>query len=300
MDIETNIEKGLNIIKHFFRLGSISDGTPELDLMMKYKMIYYCTNVSYKDIVEYVAHFGYKKTKVIKLLNYYIKNGYIAEADIRAKLNILTVKDLKQILRDNGLPLSGRKADLILRLTSNLSETSLSQYVPKLKRKHLMRTEKGDELYKQLFEQRNIRKEELAAEVADLVRQHRFSDAQTVSHRRILLDFPSSCSASKYDNKYLKRIMEELGEIQGCEILADAFCQKRTINTSTFYTLYEIYKCEDEGVLSYEVCSDSSCCEICAKYRNRRFPIANAKVGVNAPPFHIGCRCCILIPDDDD
>lgn len=47
------------------------------------------------------------------------------------------------------------------------------------------------------------------------------------------------------------------------------------------------------GVKRYEFIAtyDEKTCLICGKLDGKRFPIGEAKVGVNYPPMHPGCRC---------
>lgn len=47
------------------------------------------------------------------------------------------------------------------------------------------------------------------------------------------------------------------------------------------------------GVKRYEFIAtyDEKTCLICGKLDGKKFPIGEAKVGVNYPPMHPGCRC---------
>lgn len=58
-------------------------------------------------------------------LKYYkemIREGYLQQASFAQKLNTLKVTELKQILKDNDLHLTGKKKDLIERIANNLPE----------------------------------------------------------------------------------------------------------------------------------------------------------------------------------
>lgn len=50
------------------------------------------------------------------------------------------------------------------------------------------------------------------------------------------------------------------------------------------------------GIKEYEFFADidDKTCDKCATLDGKRFKISKAKIGVNAPPMHDGCRCCIL------
>lgn len=55
------------------------------------------------------------------------------------------------------------------------------------------------------------------------------------------------------------------------------------------------------GIKYYEFFADTDdrTCKKCASLDGKKFKINNAKIGVNAPPMHNGCRCCILAVIDD-
>lgn len=38
---------------------------------------------------------------------------------------------------------------------------------------------------------------------------------------------------------------------------------------------------------------DEKSCETCKKLNGKKFLLSKIKIGVNAPPIHDGCRCCI-------
>lgn len=88
--------------------------------------------VNYK-IPEYeLEEFGYNYAESLTCL---IKGGYLTYAEPKIALNVLTVPQLKEILRSNGKKLSGKKDDLITRII----ETCAGYEVPKV----YAATEKG-------------------------------------------------------------------------------------------------------------------------------------------------------------
>jgi SPP1 gp7 family putative phage head morphogenesis protein len=50
------------------------------------------------------------------------------------------------------------------------------------------------------------------------------------------------------------------------------------------------------GIKYYEFYADTDdrTCDKCAALDGKRFKLKQAKFGVNCPPMHDGCRCCIL------
>lgn len=63
---------------------------------------------------------------------------------------------------------------------------------------------------------------------------------------------------------------------------------------------------KDAGLTYYEYFAgldiDNNTCDKCASLNRKIFRISEAKIGVNAPPMHDGCRCNVLavIEEDDD
>lgn len=50
----------------------------------------------------------------------------------------------------------------------------------------------------------------------------------------------------------------------------------------------------------YKISSCKDCCSICKELSNRKFRFKDRQVGINFPPFHLGCRCSftVEIPKD--
>ena len=53
------------------------------------------------------------------------------------------------------------------------------------------------------------------------------------------------------------------------------------------------------GFTEYEFMANRDCCSVCARLNGKHFPVAQLKIGVNAPPMHEGCRCAISAYEDD-
>lgn len=64
-------------------------------------------------------------------------------------------------------------------------------------------------------------------------------------------------------------------------------------NTTTLANL------KDCGASKYRIVSmiDNDLCNLCRKYKGRTFPVSSARIGYNCPPFHLGCRCVIVIEE---
>lgn len=68
----------------------------------------------------------------IKDLNSFIKlcisKGYVNNKDIKSSLERFTVLELKELLKLNNLPKSGKKIDIINRIIGNISSTKIKEY----------------------------------------------------------------------------------------------------------------------------------------------------------------------------
>lgn len=61
------------------------------------------------------------------------------------------------------------------------------------------------------------------------------------------------------------------------------------------YVDQELDELRNTGETHYQFLAtlDAKTCPVCGALDGRRFPIAEAKRGVNLPPMHDGCRCTV-------
>lgn len=64
----------------------------------------------------------------------------------------------------------------------------------------------------------------------------------------------------------------------------------------------EEFKEADIQEYSILVIDDEKTCERCRKFKNQKLAVKNAKIGINAPPFHDGCRCDVVavLPTEEE
>lgn len=81
------------------------------------------------------------------------------------------------------------------------------------------------------------------------------------------------------------------------EQLADAIIY----GTGFISTNKVLRRLKQTDVMQYSYCAALDCktCPICGKLDGKIFKVSTAKFGVNLPPMHNGCRCCILPYYDD-
>ncbi|MCQ2098371.1 MAG: SAP domain-containing protein [Fibrobacter sp.] len=86
--------------------------------------------------------YKYEIENVIALLENLVQRGFLKkEMDLKANLGDLNVPDLKCILKNNSLPVSGKKEEIVKRILENIPKDSLDNSLTK---KRYLRTEKGD------------------------------------------------------------------------------------------------------------------------------------------------------------
>jgi len=61
-------------------------------------------------------------------------------------------------------------------------------------------------------------------------------------------------------------------------------------------TAETLKECVDIGVEKYKIdtCGDSRVCAACEVQEGKEYPVKDAVLGVNAPPFCDECRCVIM------
>lgn len=77
-----------------------------------------------------------------------VENGYLTESSPGEAIKTLKVAELKEILKEHNLKLSGNKATLIERITENLTEDEIVKYIDE---KPLQITDKGEKTLKEYY-----------------------------------------------------------------------------------------------------------------------------------------------------
>lgn len=180
-----------------------------------------------------------------------------------------------------------------MRLKSNVAECELLKYVGT--KTFLMRTNAGECFYKQLFSTRESEKNKLYAEILENVKTYQFEKAELLGTQYIKKNSPNyvrNLSLCTRAND-LKNVMIELGIEEAAPAIADMFCNKYDHSTLKVTNLLNLYQYRREGVKHYEIlCGDDSC-DLCKSFKNKHLFVSKARIGINFPPLHNGCRCRI-------
>lgn len=282
---------------------------------------------------EYNLNFKYVISKLIN-------NGYLVVSSIPA-LDKLKVNELKEILRNHNLKVSGKKTDLIKRIKENITPEQISQYFNSFGEPYYRATPAGKQLIKSISE--SVTKDiEFEDECLELIEQLDFNGAyKLICKRKSMKPLKRGLNVN-WDQQYVHglpsstlTVYKKLFDLELPGILFEAqkaakitviFCNMlgTSPNTKLFNRLtnnhfrneatgyldcveYEFLKLKAEQEIidlkrvvpnkRYEIllAEDGRDCEICLKFKNKKIPISKAKVGVNFPPFHQGCRCTHIV-----
>lgn len=146
-----------------------------LELLSKYikpLSIYYIAD-SYRSPDWYEA----LKEHSLGAIQRFIEEGYLVRPDISTLMNYkLIIPELKKLCADRGLPVSGKKTDLINRLITT-DEPGMQRELSELK--VVMCSEKGKLLAQAYLEMRKQEREEAEKLVMDYLRKREFLQAGT-------------------------------------------------------------------------------------------------------------------------
>lgn len=258
----------------------------------------------------------------------YYKSGFFRYLNLEERLNKLLVPDLKNLLRDAGLPVSGKKVNLIQRVKESVSQAAIDNAIPP--KDYIAFSEKGQAYYDGLCSRFVEELDSLFMNMYHNLLEYKFDAA-----------YRMMCSFEKA--QFFTRgigIDWEREEIRGCSKSDRSACitymnaseDKRFValaicywwfGSSPNYTefmqrhddlfigitpedlyyghsmlsnLRELYDYRDGQVEEYKIVAakDERTCALCESMSEKNFPVLTAKIGVNCPPFHKGCRCCIV------
>ncbi|MBS5784049.1 MAG: minor capsid protein [Clostridium sp.] len=243
-----------------------------------------------------------------------------------------TVPQLKEILKTKTLPLTGKKADLINRVQENFSEEELTELFPKGKEFYKL-TPKGKVLTAtvQKSATKNIELEDrclqllMNGQIDEAYKEIAWFRAAAPGQTGIGIDWEREVKlgASKRDlssyGKTLRSAKSENERLMAtcyvlCEMLGiphkinflisrvgvgnpeDSFLPELVQSQLIQSIKQELQEYKQSGYQKYQIIGtlDTSTCSKCGQMDCQVFDITSAKIGVNCPPFHIGCRCIIL------
>lgn len=255
-----------------------------------------------------------------------LKNGYLKIGTAAENLDYLTVLELKSILKKHGLTVSGKKADLISRINENVAKDILVSEFGKSK-SHYTLTSKGASTSCDVPS--SITKD-IDFEDACLatIHQNDFNTAyklvaQKESEKRfprgIGVDWEQERQTGLSEQKinFYSRIVSNtfgvertyrdciiLSEMLGvsnpkplikrlCQFLDEELFLNAEYERKKSKSIFDIESYKRLDVQTYEVlgAGDKEMCSHCRCMNGKKFPLSEAKIGVNFPPFCKECRC---------
>ncbi len=238
-------------------------------------------------------------------------------APIEIGLNFIGVAKLKNILKKSKLKVSGKKGELIERILKNLTEEDIRNFDEY--QDYYTLTNEGNAMLKD-FEQKQ---KEILESIIDtilmkdfkkaydmickiknskpnlyeniniakelLTNQNLYSEQLDNSTNKvttaILIYLTATGNSSAEEQKLLFEAynIKEIDAVTKYE--ADIIRSKFIINNYSKELECEYYE--------YNATFDINTCPICGKLDGKKIKLNKAKIGVNCPPMHIGCRCDI-------
>lgn len=290
---------------------TVSD--PEMEFL-KYCDLKIADLDSFSKTFQYRNDLDYPKT-VNKLTNL----GYLSYCDTISSMQAYKVSDLKIALKGEGLPVSGDKQALIVRLKN--SNVNLSKYFTQ---KVFMTTATGQDAIIQYDTRKLIESKNRISKTIEALRSNNYervyplyefkSDGKTpygIGYNRdnikkdmdalrdyIALKTPSEpelimaivtlTSHSTYDG--VQKHLSKLGY--------NDFSKEQIGNTNTLLislrTLKEFQKIEIKKYKVRTVGDGAGVCSHCKKHDKKIYPVSKAVIGKTAPPFCDSCRCTII------
>ena len=290
---------------------------------LDYKLLYIASGCPLKYIEDYLSYFG--KAKVKRKIKSYFDKGYLKSATTADKLYTLTAPELKNILKEHGLKVTGKKDDLVSRIAGNISASEYSSHVSI--DECIIRTEKGKEYYDTLRKTKDAvlygvfknvalfiesSNEALAQNLAEyFYASNHFKYKNTSQMGRLYPTIPAAFKRkfiSEYGIKIYAALVANsyLGSTVDLWVIND-YLKESNIDENIdknawhnlqlyFYNLRELYVLKKEGIQYYSIsaANDDRSCKRCLEMNDQKFKITCAKKGVNFPPFCDHCRCIIL------
>ncbi len=254
----------------------------------------------------------------VNLIDRLLNENYLT---ISSDISFFKVTDLKNILKENNLPMTGKKDDLCKRLTDNLSEESLKNYLSKTDKKYIL-TKKGVEItknlvpsatkdtdtedkcislilennFEELFDVLNVKKDirkSILADINFINKKDIDIDKNIVINEQLLKTSIIFCNIigvipTKTANLY-KRISNDTNEKSYIELIIHT--ENSYIASARYLNSFKYLNNTKYKFLS---ASDRDTCRACKKLNHKVFNISEAQFGVNLPPIHRGCRCTII------
>ncbi|RGC26107.1 hypothetical protein DWX41_19610 [Hungatella hathewayi] len=250
----------------------------------------------------------------------------IAVASYNDALRYLKNDTLKQILKQQGLKVSGNKDELVKRILSNIREADvrkLDEYSD-----FYVLTDEGKKIVNESYDKIEEKNYGFFKQVINLIMQKEFDAAYRMACKRNAeMPVPPGINCD-WSKRYRKGITDSLlnkstrlMEMSDYPLISAAalhILYSSDSNRDAAYMLNEVFAMQvDEEDIRYEYSKlttnismssyqnisgnyqflailDERTCPICGELDGKIFPIKDRKIGFNCPPMHKGCRCTTI------
>lgn len=256
------------------------------------------------------------------------KFGLITTVPYTDSLSLLTMDNLKQILRDHALKVSGKKQDLINRIIDNLDEHSIKN--SNAYSDFYKLTAKGQKLVSDSYARFEAERIDFFKNALIQIMNFNFNDAyRMICKRNAEMPVPPGIGCDWADWYYsglsknqaqnyihqLKNSDDSLATAIAIysnmsgeanykieQLLLKAFPGSDS-SLTTYHDEFRTNSIKNDleslvecGVEKYIFLSnlDERTCPICGSLDGKSFLVKNSIIGKNCPPMHSGCRCTII------
>jgi len=251
-------------------------------------------------------------------------------SDYKEEIQIMTIPQLKDILRSKQCKLTGKKQELVERVFENFSSEEFSKLAKG--NKYYILTKKGKEALEIYNNKKEKDLEKAEDECIQFIKQKKIDEAYkrmaiyeskktlkrgmgidwNVEYRNGLnkielmllnelykeYDIELVCAVamiSFWGNKNVKRIISRnFNNLTHEEV--SVIKEKASYVFKVNNTKRELLELKEAGIEKYKFLAslDSTTCSICGKLDGEAFRVDEAVIGVNCPPMHNSCRCCTV------
>ncbi len=284
------------------------------------------------NIFSIYPYFDFDRAR--KIYDGMIKAGYLEPITLEDFLQGMTLAELKPLCKENGLKVSGKKADLIASLISNVDAIALG-YTEAARKGRYSLTDSGHKYLNELAREQN---DELSSTIAHMISYCKTKEINRAIYQWRLykvdrffqnaFDCPDGLITSNTleainwmasqcpDNVFAQLAIivvisgmaprNLLKETEPYWVQKDISKEEAEEKLLTF--THYIYSARDmigykqsRNMTHYRFLAslDERTCPICGALDGKIFAIKDAEFGINYPPLHDGCRCTTAAYLDD-
>ena len=264
-----------------------------------------------------------KTPAVASAMNRMFSSNYFRYWTTEEQAESLTVPELKALLKASEQPQQGKKSDLINRVLENLPTGQILNAAGNMQLIRL--TEVGKEYYTFLKNAHIREYDELVDSIRLFCLQGNFNTAyhdmclyetrqffkrglgiDWEKHSQRPIPYDEQAAAYQFMNgatkkataatmiayywlgspshfrDYMNRHPENAVDQEQLHYGHVVLCALRNLSG---------YRYDD--IKEYKIILADDSCDCCKAHENKIYHVSKAQIGVNCPPFHVGCRCCI-------